>query len=87
MRFDQEFEIPLSRPDGRILVRTGGRPIKEYAVMLQVQFGERWRTIRLIDNHLDQHHVHRYDGLVKRQLESTSRLARYELCFRKQSAT
>jgi hypothetical protein len=58
MRFHHEFEIPLSRPDARILVRVGGRPVQEYAVMLQIQLEQQWRTIRLIDNHLDQHHMH-----------------------------
>lgn len=67
MRFDHEFEIPLSRADARILVRMGGRPVQEYAVMLQVQLAEQWRTIRLVDNHLDQHHLHRYDGPSKQQ--------------------
>ena len=28
---------------------------------------ELWRTIRLIDNHLDQHHMHRYDGPHQQQ--------------------
>ncbi len=66
MRFDREFEIPLDRADARILVRTGGRPMHEYAVMLQLLLGESWHTIRLIDNHLGEHHVHRYDGSHKR---------------------
>lgn len=35
--------------------------------MLQVQLAEQWRTIRLVDNHLDQHHLHRYDGFIKQQ--------------------
>ena len=58
MRFDQEFEIPLNHADA---------PLHDYAVMLQVQFAGRWATLRLIDNHLDQHHMHRYDGLDKQQ--------------------
>jgi len=46
----------------RILFRSGGRPIDHYAVMLQVEFDGEWSTVRLIDNHLDHHHMHRYDG-------------------------
>lgn len=67
MQFDYEFEIPLTRADARVLVRMGGRPVQEYAVMLQVQLAEHWRTIRLVDNHLDQHHLHRYDNSIKQQ--------------------
>jgi hypothetical protein len=67
MQFDREFDIPLDRADARILVRTGGRPVKEYAVLLQLEVGGQWMTIRLIDNHLDEHHMHRYDGPSKRQ--------------------
>jgi hypothetical protein len=49
----------------RILFRSGGRPIDHYAVMLQVAVDDEWRTVRLIDNHLDYHHMHRYDGHEK----------------------
>jgi hypothetical protein len=67
MQFDREFDIPLDRADARILLRTGGRPVGAYAVLLQLEVGGRWTTIRLIDNHLDEHHMHRYDGPSKRQ--------------------
>jgi hypothetical protein len=67
MRFDREFVIPLERPDARVLVRTGGRPATVYAVLLQLRVRGRWTTIRLIDNHLDEHHMHRYDGSNKLQ--------------------
>ena len=33
--------------------------------MLQIRLEQQWRTIRLIDNHLDQHHMHRYHGSHK----------------------
>lgn len=49
----------------RILFRSGGRPIDHYAVMLQVAVDDEWRTVRLVDNHLDQHHMHRYHGQEK----------------------
>lgn len=67
MHFDHEFEIPLHRADARIVVRMGGRPLREYAAMLQLEIDGRWTTIRLIDNHLDEHHMHRYDGPNKQQ--------------------
>jgi hypothetical protein len=41
MQFDREFDIPLDRADARILVRTGGRPVTEYAVLLQLEVGVR----------------------------------------------
>lgn len=44
----------------RIALRRGGRPIREYAVKLQVRVGGEWVAIRLIDNHLNRHHMHRY---------------------------
>ncbi len=67
MHLDREFVIPLDRGDARVLVRTGGRPATDYAVLLQLEVQGWWRTVRLIDNHLDEHHMHRDDGLVKRQ--------------------
>ncbi len=67
MQFDREFAIPLDRVDARVLVRVGGRPATDYAVLLQLEVQGRWTTIRLIDNHLDEHHMHRYDGPTKRQ--------------------
>lgn len=53
--------------DARVLVRTGGRPATAYAVLLQLEVYGQWTTIRLIDNHLDEHHMHRYGGSSKRQ--------------------
>lgn len=68
MDFDRDpFEIPVDAAGRvRILVRTGGRPrIEVYAVVLQAMVEGEWRAVRLIDNHLDQHHMHRYDGSRK----------------------
>jgi hypothetical protein len=41
MQFDREFDIPLDRADARIPVRAGGCPVKEYAVLLQLEVGGR----------------------------------------------
>ncbi len=52
----------------RILVRTGGRPVRHYAVVLQRRVSgirPRWRAICLIDNHMGACHMHRYDGKGK----------------------
>lgn len=66
MEFDRApFVRILPNGTARVLVRTGGRPIEHYAVMLQVIIDGEWATVRLIDNHLDQHHMHRYHGEVK----------------------
>ncbi|MGH2880966.1 MAG: hypothetical protein ACRDK4_15335 [Solirubrobacteraceae bacterium] len=69
MQFDREFEIPLWLTHARVLVRTGGQPIHTYAVLLQIEHDEQWTTVRLIDNHLDRHHMHRYDGDSKQDAE------------------
>ncbi|MEJ7894525.1 MAG: hypothetical protein WKF94_17985 [Solirubrobacteraceae bacterium] len=65
MEFDREWLVPLEREDARILVRRGGRPITDYAAMLQLLARGQWQTIRLIDNAHDQHHMHRYAGETK----------------------
>ncbi len=33
MQFDREFEIPLDRPDARVVVRTGGHPVQHYVAI------------------------------------------------------
>jgi Ser/Thr protein kinase RdoA (MazF antagonist) len=70
MEFDREWIVPLEREDARILVRHGGRPMTRYAAMLQLLRDGRWRTIRLIDNAHDAHHMHRYAGDLKRDAVS-----------------
>lgn len=70
MHFDRDWIQALPTADLRILVRTGGRPIQHYAVILERQVSgmrPRWRAICLVDNHMDAAHMHRYDG--KRKLD------------------
>lgn len=45
-----------------VLVRfsRSGRPIARYAVVLLVLVDGVWEEVRLFDNHLDGHHMHRY---------------------------
>lgn len=72
MEFDRDdYEILLDDAGTvRIVVRTGGRPrIDVYAVILQARVEDHWRTVRLIDNHLDRHHMHRYHGGVNGEPE------------------
>jgi hypothetical protein len=66
MEFDREWIVPLEQEGIRILVRHGGRPMTRYAAMLQTLRDGQWRTIRLIDNAHDTHHMHRYAGDFKR---------------------
>jgi hypothetical protein len=65
MDFDRYWIQALPATDLRVLVRTGGRPIKDYAVILERRrsgIRPRWRAICVIDNHLDTCHMHRYNG-------------------------
>lgn len=72
MNFDRDWVQVLPTPDLRVLVRTGGRPIRQYAVVLERRLSglrPRWRAICLIDNHLDTCHMHRYYGESKLEAE------------------
>jgi hypothetical protein len=72
MDFDRDWIQVLPTPDLRVLVRTGGRPIRRYAVVLERRLSglrPRWRAIFLIDNHLDTCHMHRYHGDSKLDAE------------------
>jgi hypothetical protein len=64
--YDYEWTRPLHE-HARIFIRRGGRPIiKCYAVILQARVGlDDWRTVCVIDNHMDKCHLHRYDGEQK----------------------
>ncbi len=68
MNLDRYWIQALPAPDLRVLVRTGGRPVGHYAVILERRVsGLRpgWRAIRMVDNHLGACHMHRYDGETK----------------------
>src|ERR1700722_2622691 len=68
MYFDRDWLQVLPAPDLRGLVRTGGRPIQHYAVILERRLSglrPRWRAVCIIDNHLDTCHMHRYHGETK----------------------
>lgn len=44
-----------------------GRPIERYAVLLLVRVEDGWQEIRLFDNHLGGHHMHRYTAQGDKQ--------------------
>lgn len=50
-RLDDDVKIQFNR---------SGRPISRYSVLLMVLVDGVWQTVRLFDNHLGTHHVHRY---------------------------
>jgi len=63
---------PFIRPlaaHARILVELEGRPLKNYAVMLQVRVEGSWQTILLFDNAHGEHDMHRYTGTEKQAAE------------------
>lgn len=59
MPYEQTVEWALA--DG-VVVRfsRSGRPIERYAVLLLIRVEGRWQDVRLFDNHLGEHHMHRY---------------------------
>ena len=59
MPYERIIEIRII--DG-ILVRLShsGRPIERYSVVLMAVIDGVWETIRIYDNHLGTHHMHRY---------------------------
>lgn len=68
MKLNRYWIQALPVADLRVLVRTGGRPIRHYAVILERRvtgLRPRWRAIYMIDNHLGTCHMHRYDGETK----------------------
>lgn len=64
----EHFVRPLAN-NARILVECEGRPLRRYAVMLQLHVECTWQTIHLLDNAHGQHDVHRYTGPEKQPAE------------------
>lgn len=62
------FIRPLAA-DARVLVDLEGRPLKGYAIMLQLRIEGHWQTIRLLDNAHGDHDMHRYTGTTKQPAE------------------
>lgn len=66
-----ERTIDIDLVEG-ILIRfsQSGRPIERYSVVLLVFEDGDWQTIRVYDNHLGTHHMHRYTRKDGKQPES-----------------
>jgi hypothetical protein len=56
-----ERTIEIGVVDG-VIVRfnQSGRPIERYSVILKARIDGAWKTLRVYDNHLGSHHMHRY---------------------------
>jgi hypothetical protein len=65
-----ERTIDIEIVDG-VLIRfsQSGRPIERYSVVLLVFENDDWQTVRLYDNHLGTHHMHRYTRKAGKQPE------------------
>lgn len=59
MPYERVIEIAII--DGvRVRLSQSGRPIERYSVVLVALIDGSWETIRVYDNHLGIHHMHRY---------------------------
>ncbi len=59
MPYEQSVDIGIV--DGVVIrFSRSGRPIDRYAVVLLVGVDDAWHEVRLFDNHLGDHHMHRY---------------------------
>jgi hypothetical protein len=70
MPYEQAVDIELAE-DVIIRYSWSGRPIARYAVVLLVLVDGVWEEVRLFDNHLDDHHMHRYTRLQGKQPAET----------------
>ena len=59
MPYEQSVEVALA-DDVLIRFSRSGRPIERYAVVLLLRIDGDWQEVRLFDNHLGTHHMHRY---------------------------
>jgi hypothetical protein len=70
MPYEQTVDFDVA--DGvRVRFSRSGRPIARYAVVLLVLVDDVWEEARLFDNHLDDHHMHRYTRLEGKQPSET----------------
>jgi hypothetical protein len=66
MPYERTVEIAVA---AGIAIRfsQSGRPIERYAVVLLLLVDGAWQTVRVYDNHLGTHHMHRYTANGGRQ--------------------
>jgi hypothetical protein len=57
--YERTVEIALAT-DVKVQFSQSGRPIDRYAVVLMMLVDAAWETVRVYDNHLGTHHMHRY---------------------------
>jgi hypothetical protein len=56
-----ERTIEIQVKEGVVVrLSQSGRPIERYSVILLALIDGAWETIRVYDNHLGTHHMHRY---------------------------
>lgn len=69
MPYERTIEIQVKEG---VVVRLSqsGRPIERYSVILLALIDGAWETIRVYDNHLDTHHMHRYTRKGGKQPET-----------------
>jgi hypothetical protein len=61
---DNSWVRPLAE-GVRIYVEVEGRPLRRYAVTLEVHSGSGWQTVALFDNAHGRHDMHTYTGETK----------------------
>ena len=59
MPYERTFDLALAA-DVMVRVSQSGRPIERYSVVLLRFADGEWHTVRVYDNHLGSHHMHRY---------------------------
>ena len=69
MPYERTIEIQVKEG---VVVRLSqsGRPIERYSVILLALIDGVWETIRVYDNHLGTHHMHRYTRKGGKQPET-----------------
>lgn len=73
MPYEEIVDIEIAE---NVLIRfsRSGRPIARYSVVLLLLFDDIWEEVRLFDNHLDDHHMHRYTRSEGKQPPETFHL-------------
>jgi hypothetical protein len=69
MAYERTIEIGITK-DAVIRFSQSGRPIERYSVVLLAFEDGKWQTIRVYDNHLGSHHMHRYTRKRGKEPES-----------------
>jgi hypothetical protein len=57
--YERSIDLAVSQ-DVIVRFSQSGRPIDRYSVVLLALVDGAWQTVRVYDNHLGTHHMHRY---------------------------